>query len=87
MSDDKEKLLADFGVAAGALMESELNALSEEHRKALAAALENGEGSLRLYVQLTPLVVTGGIFPTDRSMPLIPLFKIPPDQLPSEVSH
>ena len=84
---DREQLLADFGVAAAALMESELNALSEEHRQALAAALENGEGSLRLYVQLTPLVVTGGISPTDRSLPLIPLFKIPPDPLPSGASH
>jgi len=84
---DREKLLADFGVAAGALMEAELNGLSEEHRKNLNAALENGEGSLRLLVQFTPLVIVGGISPTDRSLPLIPLFKIPPDRLPSEVSH
>ena len=83
----REKLLADFGVAAAALMESELNALSEEHRQALAAALENGEGGLRLLVQINPLVVIGGISPVDRSLPLIPLFKCPPDRLPSEASH
>ena len=84
---DREKLLADFGVAAGALMESELNALPEESRKILNAALENGEGSLRLLVQFTPLLVIGGIRPADKSLPLIPLFKCPPDRLPSEVSH
>jgi hypothetical protein len=84
---DRNKLLADFGVAAGALMEAELNALPEESRKDLAAALENGEGSLRILVQLTPLVVIGGIRPTDKTLPLIPLFKCPPDRLPSEASH
>ena len=84
---DRDKLLADFGVVAAALMESEVNSLPEESRKALAAALENGEGSLRILVQLNPLVVVGGISPTDRSLPLIPLFKIPPDRFPSEASH
>ena len=84
---DREKLLADFGVAAGALMEAELNALPEESREDLNAALDNGEGTLRLLVQFTPLIVVGGISPTDRSLPLIPLFKIPPDKLPSEASH
>ena len=84
---DREKLLADFGIAAGALMEAELNALPVESRKVLAAALENGEGGLRILVQLAPLVVVGGLSPTDRRLPLIPLFKIPADRLPSEVSH
>ena len=85
---DREKLLADFGVAAGALMEAELNALPEVSRKNLNAALENGEGSLRLLVQFSPLVVVGGIRPADKSLPLIPLFKCPPpDRLPSEASH
>jgi hypothetical protein len=84
---DREKLLADFGIAAGALMESELNALPEESRKDLNAALEGGLGSLRILVQFSPLVVVGGLSPTDRRLPLIPLFKIPPDRLPSEVSH
>ena len=84
---DREKLLADFGVAAGALMESELNALPEESRKILNAALENGKGSLRLLVQFTPLLVIGGIRPADKSLPLIPLFKCPPDRLPSEATN
>ena len=84
---DREKLLADFGDAAARLTEDAMNGLTVENRNALAAAIESGAGSLRLYVQLTPLIVTGGISPTDRSLPLIPLFKIPADRFPSEASH
>jgi hypothetical protein len=84
---NREKVLANFALAAGALMESELNALPEESRKDLAAALENGEGSLRLLVSLSPLVIVGGLSPTDRNLQMIPLFKCPPDRLPSEATN
>jgi hypothetical protein len=84
---NQEQLLVNLGIAASELMQAELNRLPEGSRKDLAAALENKEGSLRLLVQLAPLTVVGGVSPTDRTQPLIPLFKIPADTMPSSASH
>ena len=74
---DRSELLKDFADAAGRLTEYALSQLSADDQKALATAIDDGTGSLRLSVQLSPhLVVSGGLFAKDRRVPPVPLFRI-----------
>ena len=82
---DREKLLADFIDAALKLMQEGLSGLTVENALLVARAQQMGADVVLVFAPGAGTVV-GGISPTDRRLPLIPLFKIPADSLPSEVS-
>jgi len=76
MPTDKEVALVNFRKAVAEILNIAVNEIPDGAKIQLAQILQVDPGSLRLHVQLEPLIIIGAVFAPDRKTPPVELFRI-----------
>jgi len=83
---DRDAAIADFRKAVAGILNIAVNEIPDGAKIRLAQILQSDPGSLRLHVQLEPLVIVAAVFAPDRKTPPVELFRIE-DAGPSGGTH
>lgn len=83
---DRDAAITDFRKAVAGILNLAVNEIPDEAKIMLAKILQVDPGSLRLHVQLEPLVIVAAVFALDQKTPPVELFRIV-DIPKDEVSH
>ena len=83
---DRDAAITDFRKAISGILNLAVEEIPDGAKIRLAEILQADPGSLRLHVQLEPLVIVAAVFAPDRKSPPVELFRIV-DIPKDEVSH
>lgn len=73
---DKAAAIADFRKAVAGILNIAVEEIPDGAKIRLAEILQTDPGSLRLHVQLEPLIIVAAVFAPDRKTPPVELFTI-----------
>ena len=79
----RDAAIADFRKAVAGILNIAVNEIPDGAKIHLAQILQGDPGSLRLHVQLEPLVIVAAVLAPDRKTPPVELFRIVGDAGPS----